>query len=84
MKERKSRGIDFIGLGLIALGLGCLEVMMDRGEDDDWFGSSFIRLMALFAVLGILGAIVWLLVGEKADRPSRRVQGPQFRRSAAS
>ncbi len=29
------RGIDSIGLGLIALGLGSLQVMLDRGEDDD-------------------------------------------------
>jgi DHA2 family multidrug resistance protein len=36
--------------------------MMDRGEDDDWFGSNFIRLMALLAFLGICGAIGWLLI----------------------
>ena len=34
---------------------------MDRGEDDDWFGSGFIRLMAALAAIGILGAIAWLL-----------------------
>ena len=36
-KNKKKRGMDFIGLSLITLGLGCLEVMMDRGEDDGWF-----------------------------------------------
>jgi DHA2 family multidrug resistance protein len=65
VKERKSRGIDFIGLGLIALGLGCLEVMLDRGVDDDWFSSPFIQLMGVLAVLGILGAILWLSVAKK-------------------
>lgn len=39
--------------------------MMDRGEDDDWFGSNFIRLMALLAFLGIFGAIGWLLIAKK-------------------
>jgi len=60
VKERKSRGIDYIGLGLITLGLGCLQIMMDRGEDDDWFNSRFIQIMAVLAVIGIGGAIAWL------------------------
>jgi len=63
--KRERRGIDAIGLGLIALGLGCLEVMMDRGEDEDWFGSSFIFIMALLAVTGIVGSVLWLMVAKK-------------------
>ena len=39
--------------------------MMDRGEDDGWFESGFIWLMALLAFLGILGAIGWLLTAKK-------------------
>jgi DHA2 family multidrug resistance protein len=63
--RRRSRGIDYIGISLITIGLGCLQVMMDRGEDDDWFGSPFIRIMGLLAFLGILGAIGWLLTAKK-------------------
>ncbi len=59
---KQRRKIDAFGLSLITIGLGCMQVMMDRGEDDDWFGSPFIRILALLAVLGILGAIAWLLV----------------------
>lgn len=65
VKERRTRGIDYIGIGLITLGLGCLQVALDRGEDEDWFASPFIRVMALLAVLGILGAIGWLLTAKK-------------------
>ena len=65
VRARRGRGIDFIGLGLITLGLGCLQVAIDRGEDADWFGSPFIRVMALFAVLGIFGAIGWLLTARR-------------------
>jgi MFS transporter, DHA2 family, multidrug resistance protein len=54
--------IDFPGLGLIALGFGALQIVMDRGEIDDWFGSGFIRISALLAFLGIGGAIGWLLI----------------------
>jgi DHA2 family multidrug resistance protein len=67
VKRQKARfaDTDWIGLGLIALGLGCLQVMMDRGEDEDWFGSSFIVMMAVLAAVGISGAIVWLMTTDK-------------------
>lgn len=65
VKARRNRGIDFVGLGLITLGLGCLEIFLDRGVDDDWFESGFIQLMAVLAALGILGAIAWLSFAKK-------------------
>jgi DHA2 family multidrug resistance protein len=64
-QNKRSRGVDYIGLSLITLGLGCLQIMMDRGEDAGWFESGFIWLMALLAFLGILGAIGWLLTARK-------------------
>jgi MFS transporter, DHA2 family, multidrug resistance protein len=64
-KNKRARGVDYVGLSLIAIGLGCLQVMMDRGEDDDWFGSPFIVFMGLMGFLGILGAILWLLVARR-------------------
>jgi DHA2 family multidrug resistance protein len=63
--KRHSEHIDYVGLFLIALGLGCLQIMLDRGEDADWFGSQFIQLMAVLAALGIVGAIGWLLIEKK-------------------
>lgn len=51
--------IDYIGLGLIALGLGALQIMLDRGQEDDWFGSSFIVMLAVLAVVGLVGAVWW-------------------------
>jgi len=53
--------VDYIGLMLIAIGLGCLQIMLDRGEDNDWFSSRFIQVFAVLAAVGISGAIVWLL-----------------------
>jgi len=64
-QNKKNRGIDYIGLSLITLGLGAFQIMMDRGEDAGWFQSGFIWLMALLGFLGILGAIGWLLVARK-------------------
>ena len=57
--------IDYIGLSLISLGLGCLEICLDRGEQDGWLGSSFIRTFGVFAILGIVGAVCWLLSTKK-------------------
>ena len=34
--------VDYVGILLTALGLGCLEVVLDKGQEDDWFGSPFI------------------------------------------
>jgi MFS transporter, DHA2 family, multidrug resistance protein len=62
-KEKVS--VDYIGITLIAIGLGCLQVMLDRGEDDDWFKSSLICTFAALAVAGIVGAIYWLLYTKK-------------------
>jgi DHA2 family multidrug resistance protein len=74
LTSQPKRSIDMIGLGLIAMGLGCLQVVMDRGEDDDWFGSNFIIGMSIASAVGLLGAIGWLLT---AKRPivSLRVMG---------
>ncbi len=66
-KNPKKVGIDVVGISLIALGLGCLQVFLDRGEDDDWFSSNFIVTFAVLAAVGLVGATFWLLY---AKRPS--------------
>jgi DHA2 family multidrug resistance protein len=53
--------IDFMGLGLLSLGVGCLQVMLDKGQIDDWFGSHFIVAMAMLAVIGLVGVVLWEL-----------------------
>jgi DHA2 family multidrug resistance protein len=63
--RQRKQSIDYVGLSLITLGLGCLQVVMDRGEDEGWFGSHFIQVTSVIAVTGILGAIAWLLVAKK-------------------
>jgi DHA2 family multidrug resistance protein len=53
--------VDYMGFGLVAVGLGALQVILDKGQEDDWFGSSFICLFAGIAGVGILCAILWEL-----------------------
>jgi DHA2 family multidrug resistance protein len=59
--KARPRSIDFFGFSLITLGLGCLQIVLDRGEDADWFGSPFIRGMAVAAFVGLVGTVCWLL-----------------------
>ncbi|MGN6087124.1 DHA2 family efflux MFS transporter permease subunit [Trinickia sp.] len=63
--KNEKLSIDYIGIGLLAVGLGSLQVMLDRGEDADWFGSPFIRVFAALAAVGLAGAAVWLTYTSK-------------------
>jgi len=51
--------IDYIGVSLLTLGVGALQVMLDRGQEDDWFGSHFIVAMALIAGIGLVSLVIW-------------------------
>jgi DHA2 family multidrug resistance protein len=61
----EKQGFDFVGLGFIVLGLGAMQILLDRGEDDDWLSSPFIRILLGLAAVGIVGAIYWLLHAKK-------------------
>jgi DHA2 family multidrug resistance protein len=51
--------IDYIGVGLLALGVGALQVMLDKGQEEDWFGSHFILTLAILAAVGLVSLVVW-------------------------
>jgi DHA2 family multidrug resistance protein len=59
MKAARKLSIDYMGLGLISIGLATLEIVLDKGQELDWFGSKFIVAFATIAVLSLGGAIVW-------------------------
>ncbi|MGH7073262.1 MAG: DHA2 family efflux MFS transporter permease subunit [Stellaceae bacterium] len=50
--KREQRPFDFFGFGALALGVGCLQLLLDRGEVKDWFGSTEIIIEATLAALG--------------------------------
>ncbi|MES2984510.1 MAG: DHA2 family efflux MFS transporter permease subunit [Pseudomonadota bacterium] len=60
-RAQGAKHIDGIGLGLIALGFGALQIMLDKGQQDDWFESNFILATSVIAALSIGCAIRWLL-----------------------
>jgi MFS transporter, DHA2 family, multidrug resistance protein len=58
---RDGMKIDYIGLGLIAVGLGFLQITLDKGQLEDWLSSNFIVMTLILAIVGIVGAIFWEL-----------------------
>jgi DHA2 family multidrug resistance protein len=60
-QKQKVGSIDYIGLSLIALGLGALQIVLDKGQQEDWFDSSFIVLFSVIAITGLILAVFWLL-----------------------
>jgi DHA2 family multidrug resistance protein len=62
MWERGARRyIDYIGLGVVALGLGCLHIVLDGGQRKDWFSSRFIVVLAITAAVSLVVFVVWEL-----------------------
>jgi DHA2 family multidrug resistance protein len=61
-QARKHLSIDYLGIGLLALCLGTLQVMLDRGQEDNWFNSHLITTLAVtFAVTLVLFVAVELI-----------------------
>ena len=60
-KSGAASRIDYIGLSLIVIGISCLQYVLDKGEREDWFGSSLITGVALTSAACLVGAVVWAL-----------------------
>ena len=58
LKARLS-GFDFIGFSLLTLGVGALQIVLDKGQEDDWFGSHFITTLVVIAVVGLISLVIW-------------------------
>ncbi len=51
--------IDYIGLGLVALGLGTLQVVLDKGQREDWFESHFIVGLSVVSAVSLIFVVFW-------------------------
>jgi DHA2 family multidrug resistance protein len=59
-KGHRSR-IDFVGLSLLSIGLAALELMLDKGQEHDWFDSPFIFRLAIVAAVALVAVVFWEL-----------------------
>ena len=58
-EAKKGFRVDYAGFAFTCLAFGCLQVVMDKGQEEDWFSSNFILFFAALTVIGIVGLIVW-------------------------
>jgi DHA2 family multidrug resistance protein len=53
--------VDYIGISLLALGVGALQILLDKGQEEDWFGSHFIVALAAISFISLVSLVVWEL-----------------------
>src|SRR6202040_3443377 len=51
--------LDYIGIALLTLGIGALQVLLDKGQEDDWFGSHFITTLVVVATVCLISLVIW-------------------------
>jgi MFS transporter, DHA2 family, multidrug resistance protein len=61
LKTSGQARIDYVGILLFAVGFGCLEVVLDKGQEDDWFGSPFITTFTVVSISALVIAVIWEL-----------------------
>ncbi|MBA3237712.1 MAG: DHA2 family efflux MFS transporter permease subunit [Parachlamydiaceae bacterium] len=63
LKDQESKivrvPIDWVGLFFLSVGVACMQVMLDKGEDLDWFSSNFIRTLTITSIISLLYFLVW-------------------------
>ena len=66
IKNQKPGRIDYIGFGLMALGLAALQLVLDKGQEEDWFASPFITWTLILTIIALIAFVVWEL---RSDEP---------------
>jgi DHA2 family multidrug resistance protein len=56
--RRGEGGVDYWGIGYLALGIGALQIMLDKGQEEDWFGSHFILTLFIICLVGLLFFVI--------------------------
>ncbi len=58
LKESK---VDYIGFGFLAIGIAFLQIVLDKGQEDDWFGSHFIVTLSVISIICLVFLVIWEL-----------------------
>jgi DHA2 family multidrug resistance protein len=61
-----SRRVDYWGIGMLALGIGALQIVLDKGQQEDWFASTFITALAIVSAVTLIALVVHEL---RTDNP---------------
>ncbi len=83
LRHKFKGAIDYLGFGLMALWLGTLQLVLDKGQESDWFASTWVRWTAAVSVLALIAFIVRELKDHEAHRPLAGLCRPQLQRGNA-
>jgi DHA2 family multidrug resistance protein len=61
IRDQRPGRIDYIGFGLMALALGTMQLVLDKGQEDEWFASSFITWFAILSATAAIAFVIWEL-----------------------
>lgn len=64
--QRGVTRIDYMGLGLLALGIGALQIVLDNGQKHDWFQTNWILHLSLICIVSLVALVIWEL---RSDHP---------------
>jgi DHA2 family multidrug resistance protein len=57
--KRGGINVDYIGIAMLSLGVGALQILLDKGQEDDWFGSHFIVTLVVTAAVCLIVLVIW-------------------------
>ena len=64
-QRRMRRGaglrLDYVGFALLVIGMGGLQIVLDKGQEDDWFGSAFITRLSIISAVSLIAFVAWEL-----------------------
>ncbi|MFM9785499.1 hypothetical protein ACKI13_46355, partial [Streptomyces scabiei] len=73
-KNKANIKIDYLGIGLLTVGISCLQFVLERGESEDWFNSEAIRICAIVAFIS-LATFIWQELRVKQPAVNIRLLG---------
>lgn len=59
--QQKKKQIDWPGIILLTIGIGALQVVLERGQTDDWFAAGYIILLTIVAAISLIAFVIWEL-----------------------
>jgi DHA2 family multidrug resistance protein len=61
LSRLKAAGVklDYVGIALLTVGIGALQILLDKGQEDDWFGSRFITTLVVASALSLISLVIW-------------------------
>jgi DHA2 family multidrug resistance protein len=62
--RRESKGIDYWGMGMLVVGIGALQYVLDKGQQDDWFASTTITVLAIVSAVTLVALVIHQLMSK--------------------